>query len=73
MKVIEAPSIQFKCRCGAVNEGEPEEFRPRHTTPPSFVATCAFCRCDNVVFPTALIARAAGDVIAGITRRTGGN
>jgi len=33
--------------------------------PPSFLARCAFCKIDNRVFPTALIARVAGDILQG--------
>lgn len=60
MRVVAAPAIQFKCEaCGAVNEGDPSDFRERHTMPPSYVARCAFCKLDSVCFPSALIARAA--------------
>jgi hypothetical protein len=61
MKVVSEPPIRFTCRsCGAVNEGKPEEFRARHTMPPSYDARCAFCGCTSVCYPTPLIAREVG-------------
>ena len=61
MRVIKAPPIQFKCEsCGAINEGEPEEFRACHTAPPSFDATCAFCHLVTRCYSSALIARTVG-------------
>lgn len=61
MRVISMPSIQFRCTyCGAVNEGDANEFRKRNTQPPSFIAKCGFCECENVAYPTPLIARAVG-------------
>lgn len=61
MRVIQPPSIQFKCdSCGAVNEGQPDEFTPRNTMPPSWIASCGFCYCKQTVFPSALIAKTVG-------------
>lgn len=60
MRVKQAPAIEFKCSsCSAANEGEPHEFDELHTMPPSFRATCAFCRATNICFPPPLLARAA--------------
>ena len=63
MKVIEAPPLQFRCRkCGALNEGSENEFRPQHTMPPSWLARCGFCHLDNQVFPMALISKAVASM-----------
>ncbi len=67
MKVLKAPPITFKCEaCGALNEGEPDEFEPQNTMPPSWTAECGFCHCRVRCFPSALIARAAGDTVNAI-------
>lgn len=58
MIVVQQPAIQFHCHhCGAVNQGEPHEFRERNTTPPTWLARCGSCRLDSAVSPTPLIAR----------------
>ena len=65
MKVVEAPPIQFTCdSCGARNEGDASEFRARHTMPPTWVAQCAFCRCESVCSPAPLIAALVGGQFA---------
>lgn len=61
MRVTSPPPLAFKCTgCGARNEGEENEFRPRNTTPPTWVAKCGYCHLDNVVAPTALISKHVG-------------
>jgi hypothetical protein len=64
MKVLKPPPIVFRCEaCGATNEGEPDEFEPQNTMPPSWTAECGFCHCRVQCFPSALIARAAGTTV----------
>jgi hypothetical protein len=61
MKVLRAPKIIFRCEvCGAVCEGEFDEFQEQNTIPPSFLTECAFCHCIVRCYPSPLIARAAG-------------
>lgn len=62
MIVVEAPPIQFKCNhCGATCQGQPEEFVPLYTMPPTWRTQCGFCRGLVTCSPTPLIARAAAE------------
>lgn len=64
IRVVKAPPIRFTCTsCRAENEGDPEDLEERHTMPPSYAATCAFCRARVTCYPTALIARTVGRMV----------
>ena len=77
MRVVQAPPIQFKCQsCGATNEGEPHEFEPLPTMPPTWRVVCAFCRCASTCSPPALIAKLVGamgpsEILATLNDRLG--
>lgn len=61
MRVVQAPPIQFKCgSCGAINQGEAEEFVSQNTRPPTWAASCAYCRAVTHCSPLPLIARFVG-------------
>jgi hypothetical protein len=60
-RVIEAPKLHFKCHsCGATCEAEADEFRARHTMPPTWSVQCGYCRMTVICSPTPLIARLVG-------------
>lgn len=62
MRVINEPVITFTCKhCGTGNAGEPHEFHAQHTMPPTWKATCGFCKLENTVSPSALLAREASN------------
>lgn len=67
MRVTKAPPIEFTCNaCGAVNAGEPHEFTPKRTMPPTWLATCAFCGSLETCCPKPLlVAQANADFALG--------
>lgn len=66
MKVVSAPPIAFTCAsCGAVCEGQPDEFSPLNTMPPAWLARCAFCGCMTECSPKPLIVRTVGTLSPG--------
>jgi hypothetical protein len=61
MRIVEPPRLQFRCSsCGALNEGETEEFSYQHTMPPTWMAKCGWCDMIQRVAPSPLIAQYVG-------------
>lgn len=58
MKVVRKPPIQFTCEhCGAVCQGDPDEFHLLNTMPPLWSCTCAYCEMTCKISAGPLVAR----------------
>lgn len=62
-RVVKAPPLRFTCTsCGAVCEGDENDFRPLPTNPPQWEVDCGYCRIVNKVSPQPLVAKLVGSM-----------